>query len=855
MNKIGLLLLFYFLSYTIIYAQTNYTWTGANNGSWTISTNWSPTRTTPAINDIIQFNDGTTKTITGVSAQTIGQLIVSNNSKVTLQSSSTATLSIGGGAGTDLSITAGSQLNISGTNALSISLGTGATGIISGSMNFSGGAHRLLATDVSGITFQNGSVFTTGTGFSGNAFGTTNLNSVVFSNGSQFVFTAGSDPFGAVQPNSVVVFQTGSLYKHSASSAPTFLGRTYANFELDAPSLTVTATAGATGKVSINNLTITNGTLNFNVTATPGHSIKGNIFVNGGATLNFAPATSGTVNLNGSSEQTIGGTGTISFTASSTINVDNLSGVTLTNNLNMEGNLILINGAFTVGAHTFILGRPIGGIPTRLTADNYSSITIAGTVSEVNIPSSVSQLNNLVVNNTNGTTLQGSLAIVGSLTLTSGLLNVGANTLSLSNLIIGTPSNLNADYTSSIIITGSGSGINIPSNISNLTDLTLNNSNGTVLQGSLNLGGTLYLEKGNISLGNNNLTVAAFDGTYSGSSLSYIVTNGTGGLTIDNIDANNYSFPVGFTDDYTPIILNNSGAVDNFTVSVKNSFDYAPITDQVVNKQWTITEAGTGANVTATFQWNSRDESGTFIRTEPFIGRWNGMVWTDKTASYNNLGGGISTAMTNGITAFTLFEISNDVSLPCELSSFTSELNGKDVCLNWETKTEKNSYKFDIERKVCGTDWISVGSIKAADISNSNKQYSFTDKNVQSGKYQYRLKMINNDISFIYSKVNDIEVTSPKCFELSQNYPNPFNPTTKIDYQLPEDSKVLLEVYNVEGKKVAEIVNQNQPAGYYTIDFGASVKLSSGVYIYRIITSDNSGGNNFSAIKKMILLK
>jgi hypothetical protein len=193
--------------------------------------------------------------------------------------------------------------------------------------------------------------------------------------------------------------------------------------------------------------------------------------------------------------------------------------------------------------------------------------------------------------------------------------------------------------------------------------------------------------------------------------------------------------------------------------------------------------------------------------------------------------------------------------LPVELSSFTSNINGRNVSLNWETKTEKNSYEFDIERESSSSgNWESIGSVKAAVLSNSPKDYSFTDKNLQAGKYQYRLRMIDNDGSFEYSNMVETEVTAPKNFELSQNYPNPFNPSTKIDYQIPSDAKVIMEVYNIAGQKVAELVNQEQSAGYYSVDFGSS-KLSSGVYIYRIVASDKATGNNFSSIKKMMLLK
>jgi len=192
--------------------------------------------------------------------------------------------------------------------------------------------------------------------------------------------------------------------------------------------------------------------------------------------------------------------------------------------------------------------------------------------------------------------------------------------------------------------------------------------------------------------------------------------------------------------------------------------------------------------------------------------------------------------------------------LPVELSSFASAAQGRTVVLNWSTKTEKNSDRFEVERSIVNGTWSTVGTVKAAVLSNSPKNYSYTDTKLQSGKYQYRLKMVDNNGSFTYSSVEAATVAIPKDFSVSQNYPNPFNPSTKIDYQVPVDAKVVMEVYNIAGQRVFELVNQEQSAGYYTVDFGAS-KLASGVYIYRIVASDKATGNNFSSIKKMMLLK
>jgi len=87
-----------------------------------------------------------------------------------------------------------------------------------------------------------------------------------------------------------------------------------------------------------------------------------------------------------------------------------------------------------------------------------------------------------------------------------------------------------------------------------------------------------------------------------------------------------------------------------------------------------------------------------------------------------------------------------------------------------------------------------------------------------------------------------------KSFQLAQNYPNPFNPTTTISYSLGESGNTQLIVYNVTGQEIKTLVNKNQPAGNYTLQFDAS-ELSSGIYFYKLMAG------NYIKIKKMILTK
>jgi photosystem II stability/assembly factor-like uncharacterized protein len=188
--------------------------------------------------------------------------------------------------------------------------------------------------------------------------------------------------------------------------------------------------------------------------------------------------------------------------------------------------------------------------------------------------------------------------------------------------------------------------------------------------------------------------------------------------------------------------------------------------------------------------------------------------------------------------------------LPVELSSFTSQVSGNNVNLNWATASEINNSGFDIERKVSGSnEWKKINFVQGNGTTNESKNYSYEDKNVTSGKYTYRLKQIDFNGNYEYFNLsNEIEIGVPKKFNLSQNYPNPFNPNTVISYQLSVERFVSLKVYDIAGKEVVNLVNKIQKAGYYIVEFNAG-NLASGMYFYRIQAGD------FSAVKKMVLVK
>lgn len=218
---------------------------------------------------------------------------------------------------------------------------------------------------------------------------------------------------------------------------------------------------------------------------------------------------------------------------------------------------------------------------------------------------------------------------------------------------------------------------------------------------------------------------------------------------------------------------------------------------------------------------------------------------------------GIRQASATPNASIDAFYISNswDGPLPVELTSFSALVQNKAVNLTWKTATEVNNYGFEIERvkdfgdKVSMVSvWEKVGFVNGAGNSNSPKEYNFTDKSATSGKYLYRLKQLDNDGQYTYSKEIEVDLGTPTAFVLEQNYPNPFNPTTSMQYSVSNKQFVTIKVFDMLGREVAILVNGEKEPGIYTAEF-ATTGLASGTYIYRMQAGE------FVQTRKMIVLK
>jgi len=217
-------------------------------------------------------------------------------------------------------------------------------------------------------------------------------------------------------------------------------------------------------------------------------------------------------------------------------------------------------------------------------------------------------------------------------------------------------------------------------------------------------------------------------------------------------------------------------------------------------------------------------------------------------SNHNNPNNSIGWGILNSLDAANYFPI------PVELESFSANVIGTDVLLNWITSTENNNSGFEVQRKTEEeNDFKSLTFIKGNGTTTEQNFYAFIDKNSPSGFITYRLKQIDFDGSFEYSNSIEVTIDVPTKFSLEQNYPNPFNPTTKIRYEIPNQAQndkmfVTLKIYDVLGNEIATLINEEKSAGSYEVDFDAA-KLTSGVYFYQLKVG------NLITTKKMILMK
>jgi hypothetical protein len=199
----------------------------------------------------------------------------------------------------------------------------------------------------------------------------------------------------------------------------------------------------------------------------------------------------------------------------------------------------------------------------------------------------------------------------------------------------------------------------------------------------------------------------------------------------------------------------------------------------------------------------------------------------------NNTGiSSFSISQTGDQVAFSLIEISNTVALPVELIKFDASTFAKNIRLSWQTASEINNEKFEIEESRDGREFKKIGEVEGKGTTLEQQDYSFEVKNPRNGISYYRLKQIDFDGQFEHSKVISVNFKGENG-DIGEFYPNPSKSgIVNLDYTSQNDDEITVSVFAMTGKlvvnQIQSIARENNNLSF---DFS---ELNKGIYIVRI---------------------
>ncbi|MEI2739396.1 MAG: T9SS type A sorting domain-containing protein [Chitinophagaceae bacterium] len=359
----------------------------------------------------------------------------------------------------------------------------------------------------------------------------------------------------------------------------------------------------------------------------------------------------------------------------------------------------------------------------------------------------------------------------------------------------------------SLTVNNAGNGVTLNNNTGNLKNITLTN--------------------GKLTLGNFNVFAGYNSGTVSATAGSWIVTNGTGVLTVNNITAGN-TLPIGNAK-YNPVLIEN-GSGHSWSAKVSDGITADPgfNTDKAVLVTWEITPSVNppAAGVDITFQFDETTQTGPLFNIGTNIQAWRrpSSIWITSGAP-SAAGGtvGARSVKITGLTGFSSYGLSNiDGPLPVSLLSFSGERRNTNNVLSWSTATEVNNLGFEVNRSVDGVNYTLVGFVntKAPGGNSTNLlNYSFTDINPVGKKHYYRLRQIDIDNHSRLSNIVLIKGDIPLTLTIEGLFPNPASSVLNVILHSATRETVTLAVTDVTGRILKrQIANTESGSNTLSID-------------------------------------
>jgi hypothetical protein len=192
-----------------------------------------------------------------------------------------------------------------------------------------------------------------------------------------------------------------------------------------------------------------------------------------------------------------------------------------------------------------------------------------------------------------------------------------------------------------------------------------------------------------------------------------------------------------------------------------------------------------------------------------------------------------------------------DAEIGTMLQSFSAERSGTGIVITWRMAESKEEIDFHVLRCEGGNERFT--EIPSTFITREGLDFRFTDRCIDPGRtYRYRIEYVENGESHLLFETQPIE-TPPAPLTLHQNVPNPFNPSTAIQYYLPEPCRVTIDIFDINGKRVARLVDRMEDRGLKEVEWNGYDErggaVTSGVYLYLLTAGKET------AAKKMVLLK
>ena len=363
--------------------------------------------------------------------------------------------------------------------------------------------------------------------------------------------------------------------------------------------------------------------------------------------------------------------------------------------------------------------------------------------------------------------------------------------------------------------------------------LTVNKSSSDVtLTSDIYLPSNLTLTNGKINCNGSNLSVSSISSV--NPTTNYVVTDGTGSLTIRNVPTTGINFPVGSSvSSYDPVAITPS-VISDFTVTAVPSITH-PVANasDACDREWNIA-ARTPSNTTLEFKPNP--SAACTASSTSVIGQlMTDGIWKETTVMPS--GGPFMSYPYSALTStFTTFAVGKPNSfkltvLAVELKSFIAYGKGDANVVEWTTANEKNAKEFIVERSLNGADnWTSVGK-KAASNNDIALNYNLKDNNTAALTY-YRLLSVDVSGKTQVSKVVSVSRTIGGKLNISKMYPTPTTDKVAVDFQTAAEGTIQILVSDILGR-VIKSDKMDVETGLNHLDLDVT-NLSSGSYFLTI---------------------